>query len=877
MGLNNLGLGFVFTAKDLASGVMRHVKDSFNEVEGASKAAKAAFGGAMKQFSMGLGMMGAGAAGLAMLAPAVEEATAFSKAIAEVATEANLAVFPQEAMRKVALDMSTQFAQMPVDEVKAMYKAVAMGADTAAKATGILSGANLLAVAGGSNLETTMQAIGGALNAYGADFGQATDYSDIFFTAMKAGNMRVEDLAGSIGRITATAAGLGIPLDQISAAVAVMTNKGVEASEAVSGLRGALAGVVHPTADAEKEAKKLGVTFTQAHLREVGLQNFLHEITGSSKFTADSLSQLFGSVEGGSAILQVTAGNMAMFDANMKSMGDRANATQKGFDIMSQTLDFQNKAFAANVSAAKVMIGSALEPIGVAIMTVVNAAIVAFTKLPKPIVNFFTRLFAGVSVMLVLVGAFIAVKAVIALVGMAMGALGVTIGSLFAAIWPIVLVVGALALAAYGLKAAYDKNIGGIGDKFRAMYDVVALAVKAIGQLFDEGGFSGDVLKDLNKGHQGVKAFAINVYVAFKRIQHFFEMIGEGFDTAMRAAQPTIDAFSGALKKLGEAFGESSVEGPEQSLSTWERFGRAGARVGKAIVWLFEKVMNIVTAVIDIVTGIVEGFRSWNGITDVLMGAFSALGDALANVFDQFYSGNAAAKEGTSIWQVIGDVIGWVVGGIVWAIAIVVAAVTLVIEVISGVIGFVRSLFSGLMDFFMGFGEIIDGLLTGDMGKVWQGFKLMIFGVLDAIVGMVLETVGVIAGAVDALAAVFGKKLGAQEAIQGFKHELHNAMGEGFGVLDVTGKQGITVTHVVAPPAATAGPPVLAKPGETGYSPTIANATMTPPPDPAKDPWGGAAVVNLMLDGDKVGQALVKRNQSDAHRSYSGGSPIPGV
>ena len=39
MALNQLGLGFVFTAKDLASGVIGRVKEKFGELEGKTTAA----------------------------------------------------------------------------------------------------------------------------------------------------------------------------------------------------------------------------------------------------------------------------------------------------------------------------------------------------------------------------------------------------------------------------------------------------------------------------------------------------------------------------------------------------------------------------------------------------------------------------------------------------------------------------------------------------------------------------------------------------------------------------------------------------------------------------------------------------------------------
>ena len=50
MSLNQIGLGFVFTAKDLASGVIGRVKNSFNELEGASASATKTFKSGLAEF-----------------------------------------------------------------------------------------------------------------------------------------------------------------------------------------------------------------------------------------------------------------------------------------------------------------------------------------------------------------------------------------------------------------------------------------------------------------------------------------------------------------------------------------------------------------------------------------------------------------------------------------------------------------------------------------------------------------------------------------------------------------------------------------------------------------------------------------------------------
>ena len=296
-----------------------------------------------------------------------------------------------------------------------------------------------------------------------------------------------------------------------------MTNKGVVAAEAVSGLKEALANVVHPSEEACKEAARLGIHFTQAEVRAKGLQGFLKEITGSAHFTAESFSKLFTSVEGSNAIIQVASGNMQAYDSVMDAMAHRAGATSKGFDIMSQTLDFQEKRLESNKKVVLGMIGQALEPLAAKLLGVGNIILGLFTKIPKPIIAFAAKFVLAASSALVFVGAIIAVKAAFSLLGAGLAAVGVSFGGVLAVIAPVLAVLGFVALAAAVVRQAWEHNLGGFRDVITGVYDKIKLTFTALYELFSGGGFTADTWKQL-EAHSGIKNFAIGVYVWVGRI-----------------------------------------------------------------------------------------------------------------------------------------------------------------------------------------------------------------------------------------------------------------------------------------------------------------------------------------------------------------------
>src|SRR6266536_311148 len=85
MSLNQLGLGLVFTAKDLASGVMLRVKNTFMDMEDRATSATKAFDSNFAQVGRGITVMGAGLAILGGAFALSNTAAKFEQALAGVA------------------------------------------------------------------------------------------------------------------------------------------------------------------------------------------------------------------------------------------------------------------------------------------------------------------------------------------------------------------------------------------------------------------------------------------------------------------------------------------------------------------------------------------------------------------------------------------------------------------------------------------------------------------------------------------------------------------------------------------------------------------------------------------------------------------------
>ena len=403
------------------------------------------------------------------------------------------------------------------------------------------------------------------------------------------------------------------------------------------------------------------------------------------------------------------------------------------------------------------------------------------------------------------------------------------------------------------------------------MWARVSLFFDAIKQLVEQGGFSGAVREELNKAENaGLKDFLINLFLWGNRISNFFSGIATGFSAGVEAARPTIDQFMAALERLGMALGFLSERDDAGAASEkFKAFGTTGESVGRTLAVAFDLLVQGMTAVIQIATGVASAWDMVRPAAELLSNAVTQLGAKLAESINAL-SGNAAAtRENGDAWTSLGTVIGFAVSVIVGAIGLVVAVISAGVSIVSGVVGAVMAIFSGLADVVTGVVFIIGGIFSGSWSEIWTGMKLIAFGVIDAVIGAVLELAGAIGGVIDSIAGLFGASTGIQSAVRDFKGFTHREMATDFGVESLTftptKPSAARPTPASATPATTPMPAVASLPLSTQPNPFALPVTQNvPPPQPV--------IVNVQIDGQTVARAVHKAGSDTASRSFS---PVP--
>ncbi len=890
MALNNLGLGFVFTARDLASGAISNLERNFTSLDRRVGLGTENIQSAFQQLGVGLAVFTAGAATVGAAFSLANAAGRFEQSIAAVAAVSGATAVELEQLRGAAIDagIATQFS--PTEATMGLRELAQAGFNAQESMQLLIP---VLDLAAGSLGELSPQQAAGlasqAMKAFGISTDQASISVDRMLQAVNVFALNASELPMALGTASRGAQALHQSLSETLIALGLVKNviPGVERASTATAV--AMERLADP--QVQQRLRGIGVAVVDS---QGGFRAFL-DVLGDMAPALDRMSesqrsafllQAFGreALGGVNAILtQVTSGirtntgetvRGAQAIGYLRDQFENAGGTAARFrEQMLNTFEGQKRLLAGSLETLAIVAGEpfaqVFRPLVTIVVDVVNAVLGVFRQLPAPVKRAFAAFVVGAGAVVAMVGAVIAAKAGIALLIIGLKAAGITIGGLLATILPAVLIFGVLALAVAGFVVAFRNNVGGIADFFQGVGARISLAFRGLTQLFDQGGFSGAVRDELNRAeNQGLKDFLINVFLWVNRIRNFFAGIATGFSAGIEAARPTIDAFLNALRRLATALGFLSERDDAGTASSrFREFGLTGERVGRVLATVFELIVQAMTAVVEVAEGVAQGWEWISAGGSVLWSALSQLGSKIQEVINYMFGSTSATQQNGSAWTALGNVIAFVIGWIISAIGVLVSIVSAAVAVISAAIQIVMSVFSGLADVITGVVFIIGGIFTGSWSDIWMGMKLVAFGVVDAIIGVVLELAGAIAGVVDALTGLFGEGTHWQQGIRDFRDSLRADMAEGMGVQD------LTFTRPTRPGTAAPGAPA-----SDAMSSMPAVAAMTPA-IPASFPMTSAAplasppiTVNLQVDGTTLATAVHRADRDSATRSFS---PVP--
>lgn len=420
---------------------------------------------------------------------ALGAAVAFDSAQAKVATLSDNAAGIASNMRDLSKEL--EYQANSTDLLNASYDVLSSGFSEAADISGILKASVDGSIGGFSSVGTVADATTTILNSYGDALGEsatatekATKVVDILAQTQDKGKITIDQYASQIGRVASIAASAGVGLEELSAAIATATAKGVPAESSISGIRQAIVNLNKPTDDAQKKLESFGIANASATLKSEGLIGVLQRLQDAGASNTD-LGKIFTDVDALATVVPIAGANLDDFRLNLDAMNNSAGKAAKSAAAVSASFEGQTTAAFNKANEALVSLGNGIKGAALPLLQALNFLVDNFNALPEPIKGAIGVTIALAGGALTLAGALAAVAAILPSIAAGfkvMGAQGLLAGSGAGAAG-----TGAAA-GSVGIKAM-GTAIGGLLLKMGLMTVAMATLQSALSR-FDNGGGS---------------------------------------------------------------------------------------------------------------------------------------------------------------------------------------------------------------------------------------------------------------------------------------------------------------------------------------------------------------------------------------------------
>lgn len=684
MALNWQGLGFLFTAKDMATAVIGRIERSLGTLGPAAARAGKAMAGAF----VAAGGAAAGMAALKGTFALAKDASAFEQALGLLnatagATREEMRLFDDKAM-KIGLT-SIHGPKAAADGMAALVS----GGMKAAQAIKSVDDALLMATASAGQLTT--DEIGTFLSNLGNAFPEAADTNRVVNMAAQLANLSSVSFRDIPTMYAKAGNAMNQSMAEMSALMGAFKNSGVGPEEAATSARMVTLAFAQP-----KKVK----AFEEA----TGVEVFDKQTGKFRNVMTEVMAEMATSPQWNALGENVQTGLLAkIFESRQvaKVMSTLNQITRKGFedpvtkavtkgqqgvdDLVKSYNDAQKNNAAKRFEEEQLGIfGGALKRFEAAAESIRTIFGRAFGNAFKPILEALSGLFSNLGQILnsispetrnaaaafavagiaaftlsmgigLLVTSFMVMKFVLGLVG----------GVLFAfLIKPMLIamgVIGVFILVGAAFYAAWKNNLYGLQDLFGGFFNKIKLGVEAITQLFTTGGTWGEVDEALQRPENaGLQDFLMNVWMWIGRVQNFFKGMWEGFQAGLKRMDLPMEsllmAFDTFLTLLG--FGKTSAD---QNASSFDRWGRIGESLGEVLSLLANIVVTGLAAAMWVLNTAVAAVRvGWEILGPVVTSVLSMIMNLL-DIFIGVFTGNWE-KAGQAIKNVFYDVMDFVIG-----------------------------------------------------------------------------------------------------------------------------------------------------------------------------------------------------------------------
>jgi TP901 family phage tail tape measure protein len=623
-------------------------------------------------------MMGVTLPMLAIGGASAKMAMDFQQSMTYVKTDAGDTTDDITKLSNSVLDLAKKSQFSPDELANGLYHLASLGL-RGADAMNALTVAQNMAAVGGSNLEDTSTALGGALV---TGIKGVQDYSSAAGTLdaiIGAGNMRMQDLVGAIGTgVLPVFKNAGLSITDFGAALATLTDNGQAADAAATHLRMTIALMEAPSGTAKKALEAIGITSTELGYK-MQTEGLVPALTDLKKHLLDTYgTTAMGKEKMAAALTEMFGGGRS--SAAIQTLLDQLDRVQgKYTQISQQTGEFSNKvAEQQQTASAKVKIAwDAIQAdaiqIGGAILPALSSAFATLTNTISNIVAWYQKLSPAqqtvVKDLLIFIGVMgpllfgfskaikigTEVKSAVEDIGTVFVKLGGIIQktAVFFIENPILIAVVAIAVAAYliithwqQISGFFEKLWGGITGFFHAAATDIMSILRSVADFFVRVWTSvinffrpfWNVLTSIIK--VAVEVWMTMLKVIINVIRYIFDVVRGIFIVAFQfiynnVIKPYISLISIEIKAIIAVFEFIWNIITSATKAVWDFLYN---NIIKPIIDLIVSGVHLMGSVIGAVFNAIKGPASdtWNFITGLwngIVGFFSGLASGISGVF----------------------------------------------------------------------------------------------------------------------------------------------------------------------------------------------------------------------------------------------------
>jgi len=226
-------------------------------------------------------------------AGATKAASDFDKSMTKITTLVGINRDQVNGWRDDLLAMSGEVARGPGELAEGLFVVTSAGL-RGTQAMEALTQAAKASVIGLGETDVIARTAAGAVNAFKEQNLGAAEAVDVLVATVRYGNLEVDSLAGSLGRVMSIAAEVGITFADVGAFVATFTRAGVNAEIATTSLRALLTTFIKPGEQATARLRKLGTNIDEVRdaIQEDGLALALFNLMERLDGNKDALGEV---------------------------------------------------------------------------------------------------------------------------------------------------------------------------------------------------------------------------------------------------------------------------------------------------------------------------------------------------------------------------------------------------------------------------------------------------------------------------------------------------------------------------------------------------------------------------------------------------------